>query len=128
MHKAKLIYNTYDTLFAIHVHRTEIALFFCIYLLQKTFIFLRLQLLTCAGVTAALVSYWGQTSNVICVIIYITAATCGALVGAYSVLDSDDQPKVERFSLQLALHSDSALKQLSFLGIYIHMCLLMGVY
>lgn len=53
-----------------------------------------LQWFTCAGVTAALVSYWGQTSNVLCVIIYITAATCGAIVGVYSALDSDDKHRV----------------------------------
>ncbi|XP_022645239.1 sorting nexin-25-like isoform X2 [Varroa destructor] len=54
---------------------------------------------TCAGVTAALVSYWGQTSNVLCVIIYITAATCGAIVGVYSALDSDDKHRTTRREL-----------------------------
>ena len=55
---------------------------------------LRPQCFACVGVTAVLVSYWGQSSNVLCVLMYITAATCGALAGAYSVLGSDDRRQV----------------------------------
>ncbi|OQR78149.1 sorting nexin-25-like, partial [Tropilaelaps mercedesae] len=50
--------------------------------------------LTVAGLTAAVVSYWGQMSNVLYVLVYLTAATCGAVVGAYSILESSDGRKV----------------------------------